>query len=126
KIGRFAPFIPRALLKMMIRKLHDNPNDIVDYLMPIVPESDKKIISRPEVAQLLSDDQFEAYRQGPDGPLLETRLFTSPWDFEVEDIPVRVHVWQGDRDIQVTVESARFVLDKIPDGLGHFIEGAGH
>jgi pimeloyl-ACP methyl ester carboxylesterase len=126
KIGRYAPFLVRGLLWMMRRKLQKNPDDLREYLLPRVGASDKAILERDDVADALRADQLEAYAGGTKGPTHEALLLVKPWDFKPEDIPVEVHVWQGDADIQVSIESVRWLLTKIRNGVPHFIDGGGH
>jgi pimeloyl-ACP methyl ester carboxylesterase len=126
KIGRYVRPLPHLLLRMMIRKQRKQPNDMMEYLLPRVPPSDRVILERPEMAEALTADQAEAYRGGTNGPVLESRLFVTPWDFRPEDITMPVHIWQGTADIQVTVESVRYLLGKLQHGVGHFIDGGGH
>ena len=55
-----------------------------------------------------------------------SRLLVTPWDFRPEDITMPVHIWQGTADIQVSVESVRYLIGKLRNGIEHIIEGGGH
>lgn len=126
KMGKWAPIVPRALLGLMARKQRKNPNDLRDYLLPIVPASDREILLRDEVADGLREDQLEAFRRGTRGAAHESLMLVEPWDFEIEEIDVPVHVWQGDADVQVSADGARHVLGRLSGGIEHFIPEAGH
>lgn len=126
KIGRVAPFVPRMLLANMARKLRRNPNDLRDYLLPIVPPADRVLLERDDVADLLRRDQLEAFRHGARGATRESLLLVSPWGFRPENIRIPVHVWQGEADIQVSPESARWLVSRLPHGVPHFVPGGGH
>jgi pimeloyl-ACP methyl ester carboxylesterase len=126
KIGRVAPFVPRMLFDYMSWKLRRNPNDLRDYLLPIVPPADRVQLERDDVADLLRRDQLEAFRHGTRGPARESLLLVSPWDFHLENIRMPVHVWQGEADIQVSPEGARWLVSRLPHGVPHFIPGGGH
>ena len=109
----------------MARKLRRNPNDLRDYLLPIVPPADRVLLERDDVADLLRRDQLEAFRHGARGATRECILLVSPWGFRLEKIRMPVHVWQGEADIQVSAESARWLVGRLPHGVPHFVPGGG-
>jgi pimeloyl-ACP methyl ester carboxylesterase len=70
----------------------------------------------------------EALRQGPDGVLLDYRLWGSPWELDWAAATAPVHLFQGDRDRMVPLHHAEDLARRLPAGLAtlHVVEGAGH
>jgi len=70
----------------------------------------------------------EAFRGGAGGVVADYAALGSPWGFALEDIKVRVHVWQGDDDRMVSPVHARAIVERAPTceliecpGEGHMI-----
>jgi len=90
-----------------------------------------------EVAEVATRDQSsrmamrfvsEAFRGGAGGVVADYAALGSPWGFALEDIKVRVHVWQGDDDRMVSPVHARAIVERAPTceliecpGEGHMI-----
>lgn len=53
-------------------------------------------------------------------------LFARPWGFDMADIAIPVHVWQGDADVNVPPAHARRFASEIPNTTTHFTDDDGH
>lgn len=126
RLGRYIPIIPRMMIAYMARKTRNNPDDLRDYLLPRVPPADRVHLERDELADTLRADQLEAMRQGARGPAHEILLHIDPWDFPWQNIQTPVHVWQGDADVQVDPGSVRWMVDRLPNAIPHYIPDGGH
>lgn len=76
-------------------------------------------------------DQFmsaahECFRQGVDGLVLDAKLLHEPWPFNIEHITRPVHFWQGSDDCLVSEAINRKVASRMPAGVWHEVDGAGH
>ena len=49
-----------------------------------------------------------------------------PWGFRLRDIALPVHVWHGDLDRNVLVESGAYQANEIPDATLHRLPHEGH
>ena len=56
----------------------------------------------------------------------ELIITTRPWGFRVDEIRVPVHLWHGELDMLVPVESARYVARTIPNCEAGFFPDEGH
>ena len=70
----------------------------------------------------------EAFRGGAGGVVADYAALGSPWGFALEDIRVRVYVWQGDDDRMVSPVHARAIVERATTceliecpGEGHMI-----
>lgn len=79
----------------------------------LIPE-DKTILERPENYQLYMADIREGYRQGWQGITLDDILINNPWGFSLEDIQVRIDIWQGEIDQNVPLNQGKYQHEKIP------------
>lgn len=61
----------------------------------------------------------EGVRQGPKGPLLEHRLQVRPWGFNLNEIPVHIHLWHGEQDTATPISMAEYIAEQLPSSTLH-------
>jgi pimeloyl-ACP methyl ester carboxylesterase len=81
---------------------------------------------KPELVKGTVDTFAEALRSGIAGANHEARLYTQPWGFRLQDIPITVYLWHGDQDYNVPISVGHYVADAIPDCNATFINNEGH
>jgi pimeloyl-ACP methyl ester carboxylesterase len=101
---------PRVYIRMILRELS---------------ETDRKTYARLGAADLLRTDRNEAYRQGGIGTWYDT-MIPATWPIPLEEIGVRVHLWQGEEDESVPLAVGRYIAARIPDCEATYIKGNGH
>jgi pimeloyl-ACP methyl ester carboxylesterase len=97
-------------------------------LSTLLPKPDKKVVLDPTTLNLLTEEMFEAFRQGAEGPAYERELYGKDWGFRLEDISrnVDVHLWHGRLDVNVPVSMGRAVAEAIPNCAAKFYAEEGH
>jgi pimeloyl-ACP methyl ester carboxylesterase len=124
-VGRYIPWLTRPLLW-----LKSNPQrDAGRYFEGIAAHSsrtDRAILARPEVRPMLIQNWMDATRAGLRGYAWETRLFSRPWGFRLEDIRMQVHLWHGEEDASIPLSLAQHVAQAIPDCHATFVHSEGH
>ncbi|KAH8761093.1 Alpha/Beta hydrolase protein [Diaporthe sp. PMI_573] len=71
-----------------------------------------------KVLDLLAASIREAFVDGPEGSTCEAKLFGSPWDFELSELPVRkgeLTVYHGAKDVHVPARMAQEALATMND-----------
>lgn len=68
-----------------------------------------------EVAGLVERDFREAFARTREGFVTESRLAAEGWGFDLRDVDRQVRLWHGGRDVNVPVEDARRVADRLPN-----------
>ena len=90
------------------------------------PPSDRRILTRPDVRELLLAAGEEAFRVGTQAVVDEGRLTAGTWGFRPADVVVEVLLWHGEQDVTVPVEAARALAAALPRCNAVFLPGAGH
>ena len=108
-----------------------SPKDAEEFWLEVskqLPKPDKKVVLDPTTLELLSEELFEAFRQGAHGPAYEGELYGKDWGFRLEDISpnVDVHVWHGELDVNVPISMGRAVAKAIPNCKSRFYAKEGH
>jgi pimeloyl-ACP methyl ester carboxylesterase len=105
---------------------HRNPAKFFEDIYRQSSESDQAILSRPEIRTMLVENWLEATRPGLDGYAQDARLFSLPWGFQIEEIPMLVHLWHGTDDRSTPISMAYHMWHTIPRCQAKFYPGEGH
>jgi pimeloyl-ACP methyl ester carboxylesterase len=119
--------IRRLLLMLTSMGLRKQPEKFISQIEEGLKGPDKVLAQdKPELVKGTVDTFSEALRSGIAGAHHEARLYTRPWGFRLQDIPIEVHLWHGEQDYNVPISVGRYVADAIPNCQAKFIENEGH
>jgi len=91
------------------------------------PSPDSAVLQTPERREHAKDQVREALRAGVDGYTQDELIISvRPWGFGLDEIGVPVHLWHGELDTLVPVQSARYVARAIPNCSPRFFPNEGH
>ncbi|HKF37163.1 MAG TPA: alpha/beta hydrolase [Ktedonobacteraceae bacterium] len=126
-IARRAPWwLMRFALGPVVRKVQRDPAGASKRLPRSAPQADKDVFARPSVQAMDYEDLIESYRSGVDGVSWEAMVLTRPWGFRLEDIHMKIYLWQGEADRTVPVSMAKYLARTLPECEARFIPGEGH
>jgi pimeloyl-ACP methyl ester carboxylesterase len=129
RLFNFAHRMPKLLNKLMefaFLFFKDQFDVAFEKLVVDLPESDKELLNRPEIAAMLKNDVAQAFRQGSKGVVSDMKILSESWGFSLDEIRLPVQIWHGTADTIVPISLARFMAKHLPQAETHFIEGAGH
>lgn len=122
--GTWLAWLPTAVSELVLRSPVEK---FQKRLGATLPAPDRELLEkRPEIAGALIESAREAFRSGLRGPSLESVLYARPWDFRLEDIPMKVHLWQGELDRNVSPAMGHHQAAVIPDCEAVFFPDEGH
>jgi pimeloyl-ACP methyl ester carboxylesterase len=90
------------------------------------PPADQAIITDPTFHEMYLANFAEASRQGFDAFADEVILGSRPWGFDLRDIAVSVHFWQGECDNSTPLAMAQGMAARIPGATLSVLPGEGH
>jgi len=88
--------------------------------------ADRPVLLRSDILAILSANLREAFRQGPFAAVQDVILYRQPWDFELADIGMHIHLWHGDADPVVPCCHSEFVHSGLTDSTLDILPGEGH
>ena len=105
--------------------LAGGPQGTYDALVTVLSPPDRAVFSAAYA------DEFHrgvetALRHSVDGWLDDDVAFVRPWGFEIEDVRVPVHLWQGGEDLMVPPAHGRWLADHLPTCTPHLLPHDGH
>ena len=120
-----APLLLRKPYVWQMVWLTRHPKILWKGLSSQLPKAEVEMLSRPEFAGLL-DGMSEMFRSGSYGATWDARAFIRPWEFRVEDIRTKVHLWYGEADRNVPLQMGEYYKYAIPECHAMFYHGEGH
>lgn len=100
-------------------------DEVAASLETLISEGDRACLTG-EFADYLATEFRQAVSVGVDGWLDDDLAFTRPWGFELADIAVPVHLWQGSADLMVPFAHGRWLGREMPRAIAHLEDGKGH
>lgn len=91
-----------------------------------LPEWDNQMLLNEEILNTTVFQSKEAYRQGVDEVLYESKLLTKDWGFNLKDIQIPIKIWHGEKDTLSPVNEVKTMADKFLYIETFYIENGGH
>lgn len=126
-VGSWAPWwYWRFLNWFFFRNAHRYPEKLFPDNQAGSVRSDRDVLSDPKVLELCRASVREGFRQGLIGHAWEGRLLSRPWNFNLRNITIPVHVWHGELDIDTPIQMGRRIAKYIPQSKSNFLPDTGH
>jgi pimeloyl-ACP methyl ester carboxylesterase len=79
-----------------------------------LPEADRAVLARPEVAAVMREVAVEQTRNGVWGWVDDDLAFTKPWGFDPAAIAVPTQIWYGTQDVLVPPGHGEWLVRTVP------------
>jgi pimeloyl-ACP methyl ester carboxylesterase len=112
-----------ATAKGMLERIAADPATVLGDFD--IPDSDREILSRPDVAQVMQEALTECVRNGIWGWADDDIAFTTPWGFDPTTVAVPTTVWWGANDVLVPAAHGEWLAANVPDALTR-VDHGGH
>lgn len=118
--------LPAVYGGIVARIMRWRPATIQALVASAAPKVDRKVLQRPEIQDIFVTCARDALRQGPRGALWDFVLYAHYWGFQLQDIDLPVHLWQGEADATVPPSHMRHQAKVLPNGRARFLADEGH
>jgi len=126
RLGRFAPFIVRALFRLNLSAIRRNGARAGEQMASWAPEPDRTLFREERIRSRFIRCFEESCRQGTRGPATDVALIARPWGFDLTAVKTPVLLWHGERDGNVPVASGRYLAAALPNCRAAFYENEAH
>ena len=125
-ISRRLPFLIKLIAKVE-KKTFEDQKSIEDFAETL-PEPDRILFQDPQTLNIFIEATKEAFRSGLDGVVMEDKMYSKPWGFDLKDISsdLQVYIWHGEMDVFVPISYGRKMCELIPNCKGYFYPDEGH
>ena len=121
-----APPLARAVGHLLAHWIRRGPDRCLEFLTAGLDSPDRDLFAESGYRSLMTESTMEALRQGGRGAAWELTLIARPWAFHLEDVRMRVSLWQGLADQILPAAMARRWAARLPACEGRYIAGEGH
>jgi pimeloyl-ACP methyl ester carboxylesterase len=124
--ARRLPILVGLMRRMVYPMIMGDPQEAGRRLAASFPPVDRQYIETPRDRERFVLDLQEGYRQGWQGPAQDDIITNSPWGFRLEDITVRIDVWQGEVDANVPLNQGQYQHERLPNSRLTVLPGQAH
>jgi len=118
--------VMRAVSNLQMGVFRQFPSWTLDTMAKHLSAPDVEILSRTNVRAVMELEAKRMSRTTGEAVAQDLEIFVADWGFELGDIKVPVHIWQGDADLSVPAMHARIMHEAISGSVLHEMPGAGH
>lgn len=121
------PTILGLVLRMGERISQGTPDrPPMKWLMGMLGDADRKVLSQPEVFSVVRAGALEALRRGPKSVIADADIYLSEWGFEVGGISYPIHFWHGKQDKNIDWRYTEKLASIMPHTTTEWFEEEGH
>lgn len=102
------------------------PQRYLERLADSLGYADRRVLENPDIRASITRDIAESLRQGQRGVAHDASLHYQRWNFDLGDICVPVHLWQGSADTLVSPHSVEEFASGLQDCNIHKVANRGH
>jgi pimeloyl-ACP methyl ester carboxylesterase len=112
------------VLAEMLARIADDPATVLgDFELP---EADRQILARPDIARVMTESITECGRNGIWGWADDDLAFTRPWGFDPAHVRVPATVWWGSQDVLVPPSHGEWLARTVPGAIPRVDTSGGH
>ena len=121
-----APLLLRGFFAAIAYRIRRDPSGFIASLALRQPASDRAYLDRPEFRATVGAAMREAIRNGTGGLVEAAAVQARPWGFRLADVPVKVHLWHGEKDATVSPDASRHLAAALPAAEATFLPETSH
>ena len=126
KVNKKWPIIGTIIDRMFIFGANSSPDKFMRKTLAVLPAVDRDLMSIPEITRKYIGTLNECFRTGFRGCQKDAALMIGPWDFDLKEIKVPVHLWHGEQDVQSPSVMGRWIANNLSDCRAEFFPEEGH
>ena len=120
------PLAVNGLMRLKQFFSPDEPGAVLEKLREELSFSDKKVLSRPEIANILEADQAESVRAGYRGMAQDFAISFRKLEVTLEEIGIPVEIWHGCADRLTLRADCEYLAARLPRARLHRVSQRGH
>lgn len=127
KLAWRLPWLSTLNVRLLASVIHRNPARYINSMKFKVHDTDKAVLARPDIQEMLAKDFAEALRGGAEGMVSDMSAnHGSSWGFPLDEIKTKVLFWYCELDTSVPPAMGRYLSNTVPNCEATFVPNAGH
>lgn len=125
-IARYTPGLLPAVMRVMVKDIRKNVYQYLEKIFSNAPEQDREILANPILRANIATGLRASVQRSEQEIALEVLLTAREWGFDLDKIPMPVHLWYGEKDPLVAPSAAQKLARLLPQAELTFVPAAGH
>ncbi len=125
-LARWFPWALRRGLRTMAAMAATQPTSFFARFAEPLPGVDREAVGSAARRTHFLGVIREAFRRGEQGGLLDLRLASRGWGFQLSQVPIVVNLWFGGKDLNVPPAAGRYLASALPRSEARFYPDEGH
>ena len=125
-IIKWPGFVQNIIFKAMKKMIDSNSDKFIINLNKSLPKIDRAFLKNPEALQGFMVSLKEALRSGTKGAKQDARIYKNDWGFNLKDVSHPIYLWHGEQDLNVKIETARYMAKQLPNCVFKNYPNEGH
>jgi pimeloyl-ACP methyl ester carboxylesterase len=122
-----APRLMGFVFEVGLRLVQRGPDQAMTWAVRTLPACDAAVMERPEIRAAMREELARRVASTAGrAAMQDLALELTPWGFRVQDLALPVHVWHGEQDRNVSVDSGVYLASEIPGAILHRVPDEGH
>lgn len=127
KLAWRLPWLSTLNTQFLGSVIRRNPARYINTMKYKMHDTDKFVLARPGIQEMLIADFAEALRGGSEGMVSDMSAnHGHQWDFPLDKIRTKVHFWICELDRSVSPAMGKYLSSMIPESEVNFVPDAGH
>jgi pimeloyl-ACP methyl ester carboxylesterase len=125
-LARWFPWALRRGLRTMATMAATQPTSFFTRFAAELPDVDHEAIGSAARRTHVIGVMREAFRRGEEGVLVDLRLTSHGWGFQLSQIPIVMNLWFAGKDVYVPPAAGRYLAAALPRSEARFYPNEGH
>lgn len=125
-IIKWPGFIQNIILMGFKKLIDSDPEKFLANMNKSIAKVDLETLKNDELTKRFIAALKEALKNGYKGAKEDAKIYKRDWGFELKDVEHEVLLWHGEKDINVKIETAKYVAAQLPNCISNFYPNEGH
>lgn len=126
-LARFFPWMLKIIYGAPALTLaKTSPATLLNLVAWVHGGVDRQVLNISDVRNKLILNIREAFRQGTAGAIRDMQLYSSAWEFRLQDIKSPIDIWHGDVDDIVPISHGQHLHQQLPNSTLTTMPGQAH
>lgn len=100
------PFLVKKIYRQIILQFDKDPEKYLSFMAKKLSKRDQEATQNPAVKKILRNSFCHSYRQNPEYALMDAKIYTQDWGFQLSDVHVPTFLWHGTADKVVPYQNS--------------------
>ena len=113
-------------MREMKKIIDKTPEKMIKNMMKSFLEVDREIFKNSEIQKKFISILQVAFKSGYKGAKQDAYILKHDWGFDLKEVTLPIYLYHGMEDLNVSIETAEYVVNKLPNCIPKVFPKEGH